>query len=147
MDFNTLLTAIATNGIGAACAAAVLWFAWFRETKTIPAMMDTFTRSNTATLESFEKREKRLIESHNDQHEKTLASHERREAKALELFGTLVREERTLYQRWHEENRDRLDAVFSEIKELRHFGRDLANQLGLRKAVEEAQARQKPEPK
>jgi len=29
-------------GIGGAMAAAVLWWAWYRETKTLPALMDLF---------------------------------------------------------------------------------------------------------
>ena len=45
MEMNTLVTAIFTNGIGVVCAAAVLWFAYYRETKTIPLMMQTFDRS------------------------------------------------------------------------------------------------------
>ena len=53
MDFNTLLTAILTNGIGAACAAAVLYLSWYRETKTLPSLVDAFTKTNDKALQVY----------------------------------------------------------------------------------------------
>jgi hypothetical protein len=115
MDPNVVFTAIVNNGFGPVCAAAILIFAWLRETKTIPKMMETFQAVNKETQEAFSKR--------NDD--------------ALQTFATLTREERTTYQKWHEENRDRLDRMFLEQKEGRHIMLNLAHQLGLRQAVEE----------
>ena len=109
MDFNQLITALITNGIGAVCAAAVLWFSWHRETKSIPKMMDTFA----STLD-----------------------------KAMTTFAGVIHEEREVCQRWHEENRQRLDQILVETKENRHYLRDLAHQVGLRKAVEHERIRQ-----
>lgn len=42
MTLESLITMIATNGIGAVCAGAMLWFMYFQQTKTIPAMLETF---------------------------------------------------------------------------------------------------------
>ncbi len=108
MDFNTLLTAIFTNGIGATCAAAVLWFSWYRETRTIPDLMKSFSTVNE---------------------------------KALTTFADMLREERTVCQKWHEENRERLDQLMLEQKEHRHWLRDLAHQLGVKQALEEERKR------
>lgn len=119
MDFNTLLTAIFTNGIGAVCAAAVLWFAWYRETKTIPQMMTTFADVQKVTTTSFEARNERT----------------------LETFAAVLREERTVCQKWHEENRNRLDQLILEQKEQRHWLRDMAHQLGVKQALEEERRR------
>lgn len=104
MDFNALITAIMTNGIGGVCAAAVLWFAYYRETKTIPKMLDTFQGM---------------------------------QAKAIETFAQLTREERAIYQIWHNENRARLDQLVIEARETRHYLRDMAHAMGLKRAVDE----------
>ena len=108
MDFNTLLTAIFTNGIGAVCAAAVLWFSYYRETRTIPDLMKSFGEANE---------------------------------KALTTFAEMLREERMVCQKWHEENRQRLDMLILEQKENRHWLRDMAQQLGIKQALEEERRR------
>jgi hypothetical protein len=123
---SAFITALVTNGIGVVCCAVVLWFMYYRETKTIPALMSTFTaavsdiqKQNSGNLnvaqESFERRNKAL----------------------LDTFSMLTREERQTCQKWHEENREVLTAILSEIKENRHLVRNLANVAGLQKAVEE----------
>ncbi len=122
VDLTTILTAIVTNGIGAVCAAAVIFLSWHRETKTIPDMVKTFSDTLGAVQAGFELRNN----------------------KTLELFATLVREERQLYQKWHDEDRDRLDHIIIDLKEQRHYLNNVANQLGLRKAVEDANAKQRP---
>lgn len=125
MDLNQLVTAIVTNGIGAVCAAAVLWLAYYRETKTIPKMLETFTGAMTAAQVSFEARNTKVVDT----------------------FAQMAREERTNYQRWHEETMARLTQIMTELqqtrlqmaaemRENRHYLRNLANQLGLRAAVE-----------
>ena len=118
---NALITAMVTNGIGAVCAAAVLWFAWHRETKTIPHMMGTFSKALETAQSAFIDR--------ND--------------KALETFAQLTREERTLYQKWHDENRDRLDRILVENKEHSHYLSNLAHSLGLRQALEEQRTKER----
>jgi hypothetical protein len=130
MDFNTLLTAMFTNGIGAACAAAVLYFGWWRETRTIPQMLETFGKAHANGLAAFTRSQDSLQ-----------TSFQARNDKALEVFSLLVREERAIYQKWHDENRGRLDKIMDELKEQRHYTRDLAHQMGLRQAVEEEQYR------
>jgi hypothetical protein len=110
VDFNQLITALATNGIGAVCAAAVLWLAWFRETKTIPKMMETFSEV---------------------------------QQKAMDTATALAREERQVCQKWHEENRANLIGLLEEMRENKHFLRDLAHMLGVRRAVEEEQAKKR----
>jgi deoxyribodipyrimidine photolyase len=130
VDFNTLLTAVITNGIGAACAAAVLWFSWHRETKTLPEMVRSFTATIKELAEKLEKKNTEM-----------LTAFETRNDKLLELAVDLSREERTIYQRSHDENRARLEGIVADLKEQRHFINNLAHQAGLKKATEEAQAR------
>jgi hypothetical protein len=117
VDINALINAVINNGIGVGCAMAVLWFAWYRETKTIPDMVATFA----ATL--------KLVQE----------SHDTRNNKSLDLFSNLVREERNIYQRWHEENRGKLDGMIEDLREQRHAIRNLANDLNLKSAVEKAE--------
>lgn len=108
-------TAIVTNGIGAVCAAAVLWFAYYRETRTIPQMMAAFTTSLTAAQAAFEARNNRVIDTFADQ----------------------MSQERAVCQKWHEENRQKSEQILLETKENRHLIRDLAHVAGLRKAIED----------
>lgn len=115
MDFNQLLTALATNSIGAACAAAVLWFAYYRETKTLPALMQTFTDAHLANVASFEGRTDKL----------------------LDTFANVMREERAVCQKWHEENRQGLSQLLAEVKEQRHLILNLSFQAGLQKQVKD----------
>jgi Sec-independent protein translocase protein TatA len=121
MDVNQLITALATNGIGLVCAAGVLWFAYYRETKTLPKLMDTFAAAMTTFQGTVEEIQK---------------SFESRQQKLVDAFSQQAREERTTCQRWHEENRQVLVQLMQEAKENRHYLRDLANQLTLAKAVE-----------
>ncbi len=118
---DQLLTVLLNNGIGVACAGAVLWFAWHRETHTIPNLTKAFTDS-----------QKVFTDAITDLQDKF----EQRNVKIMEVFTELVREERQNYERWHTENRERLDKLLGELKENRHYTRDLANQIGLRHAVE-----------
>lgn len=120
MDVNQLITAVITNGIGAVCAAAVLWFAYYRETKTIPDMIKAFTEAQQGAQSSFDARNNKVVDT----------------------FAGLIREERSVYQRWHDENRTRLEKLAEETKENRHYIRDLANQVGLRQAVEKEREKQ-----
>ena len=111
MEFNALLTAVLTNGIGAACAAAVLYLSWYRETKTLPALVDSFTKTHEKALLVFtdiSKEERAVCQKW---HENNLAQ--------------------------HKENRDVNQQVMAELKEQRHLLYNLLNQLGLKKAVEE----------
>lgn len=110
MDLNTLLTSMLNNGIGAICAAAILLFAWMRETKTIPMMLETFQRTMKEALDTF---------SENNE------------------------KERMIYQKWHEENRDRLDKLMQDGKEHRHYLANLANLVGMRQAADRAVAEEK----
>lgn len=123
---NELITALATNGIGLVCAAAVLWFAWYRETKTIPTLMATFT----ASLADIQKQNSAAVAQIEQ-------SFENRHKLTLDTFTTLTREERITCQKWHEENRVKLDQVLGETKENRHYIRGLAHQLNIARAVEE----------
>lgn len=115
MDFNQLLNALATNGIGAACAAAVLWFAWYRETKTIPKMIDAFAAIETQAIASFEARN----------------------SKTMDTFAMIIKEERQICQKWHEEDRGLLQDVLSDLREQRHHLANMANAVGLRQLAEE----------
>lgn len=119
MGVNELITALATNGIGLVCAAAVLWFAYYRETITIPAMIKTFSDTQTSAQQSFETRNAKVVDS----------------------FTALVREERASCERQHAESRDRLDKILAEMKEQRHYLLNLTNVLGLRQAVEKERQR------
>ncbi len=94
MDLAGAVSMVATNGIGVACAALVVWLAWYRETRTIPAMMDHFAESQNQNVKAFAAAQKL----------------------ALENFATMVREERANYERWHTENRARLDALATELR-------------------------------
>lgn len=130
-----ILTIAVNNGIGVACAAAVLMFAWFRETRTIPGMIAAFTKSQEAQQKAF-----------TEVQALTAASFESRNDKLLAAFTEAVREQRAVDERHHGENRDRLDKNTSEIRELRHDVREVSNQIGLRKAVEEARAKRAQPP-
>jgi hypothetical protein len=122
MDFNQFITAAVNNGIGFACAIAILLFAWYRETKTIPLMIKEFTEVQRASQTSFENRNTKVIDS----------------------FVKVIAEERAVCQKWHEENRSRLDQLILETKENRHYIRDLAHAVGMKKAVEEERAKHTP---
>ena len=119
MGLNELITALVTNGIGVVCAAAVLWFAWYRETRTLPALIKSFTDAHAASQQSFESRNNKVVDT----------------------FARVIADERATCQKWHEENRERLDKLAAESRETRHYIRDLAHQIGMRKAVEEERAR------
>lgn len=121
MDLTTI---IVNNGVGVACAVAVLWFAWWRETHTIPNLTNAFTSSQKMFTDGLTLLQDKFSE---------------RNTKMLETFTQLVREERQGYERWHVENREKLDNLLTEIRDNKHYMRDLANQLGLRRAVEEEQ--------
>jgi dimeric dUTPase (all-alpha-NTP-PPase superfamily) len=110
------------------CCAVVLWFMYYRETKTIPALMQTFTE----TIAGIQKDNSKSL---------TLAqeSFERRNKALLDTFSEMSREERQTCQRWHEENRDELRTILQEQKDTRHYIRNLAHVAGLTKAAEEAE--------
>jgi gas vesicle protein len=103
---------------------------YYRETKTIPALMQTFTE----TIAGIQKDNSKSL---------TLAqeSFERRNKALLDTFSEMSREERQTCQRWHEENRDELRGILQEQKDTRHYIRDLAHVAGLRKAEEEVEKR------
>jgi len=74
---------------------------------------------------------------------------DRRAQNNLEVFSETLKEERAVYLRWHEDNRDRLDNIMMNQKEQRHYLMNLAHQLGLQRAVEaklqsEARSRNAP---
>ena len=73
------------------------------------------------------------------------ASFTTRNDKTMETFATVIREERQTCQKWHEENRALLIQALEETKENRHYIGNLAHQLGLRKAADEAMAKAKRE--
>jgi hypothetical protein len=121
VDFNALLTAIMTNGIGAACAAAFLWFAYYRETHSLPEIMKTFTDVNKEIQASFEARSN----------------------KTVDLFTAMVHEERVLCQKWHDEHVTRLDRLFEEAKENRHALQNVLQQMSTCHAIEAERQRQR----
>jgi hypothetical protein len=41
---DTILTALENFGIGGLFAGALIWFMWYRETKTIPALMEQVSK-------------------------------------------------------------------------------------------------------
>jgi hypothetical protein len=128
IDPASFITAVITNGIGVVCCAVILWFMYYRETKTIPTLMTTFTE----TLAGIQKDNGKYL---------TLAqeSFERRNKALLDTFGAMSREERQTCQKWHEENREDLRTILQEQKDTRHYIRNLANVAGLTKAAEEAE--------
>ena len=117
------ISIIINNGIGVGCAAAVLWLAWYRETKTLPYIMRTMS----------------------DTHEQSQIHFNTRHTTSLDTFSTLIREERQLFQQWHQENRSHLDRLTEEVKENRHLMKNLSHQLGMQKAVEREQDKQRQE--
>jgi hypothetical protein len=128
IDPTSFITAIITNGIGVVCCAVVLWFMYYRETKTIPALMQTFTE----TLAGIQKENGKSLSLAQE-------SFERRNKALLDTFGTMSREERQTCQRWHEENREDLRTILQEQKETRHYIRNLAHAAELTKAADEAE--------
>jgi gas vesicle protein len=128
IDPASFITAVITNGIGVVCCAVLLWLIYYRETKTIPTLMTTFSE----TLAMIQKDNSKSL---------TLAqeSFERRNKALLETFSAMGREERATCQQWHEENRQDLREIKQEQKESRHYIRDLAHVAGLRKAADEAE--------
>lgn len=141
MEFNQLMTAVATGGTGIACTAAVIWFMHHRETKTLPAMMQTFTEAQQAQQLAFA----------NARAEAERVA-EARHTKTLDTFALMTREERQTCQKWHEENRadtlrfheenqKTLARLSDETKDHRHDLRGLAHQLGLKQAIEEERAK------
>lgn len=125
---DSIFSILINNGIGVACAAAVLWLSWYRETKTIPSILKTFESAHQHSMETLKRTQQEMH-----------AAFAERNAKSLEVFTQLVREERTNYQRWHEENRQRLDAMAEEVRDNRHLIKNLAHQLSLRQAMEKQQ--------
>ncbi len=122
MDFPSLAAALLTNSIGAACAGAILWLVYWRETKATPKMIEAFAKLAADSQLQFATRQ----------------------AELLKTFADLSREERTNYQKWHEENRSRLDMILVGQKEGRHTVNNLAHELGMKKAIEAAEKRANP---
>ncbi len=52
--------------------------------------------------------------------------------------------EREVCQKWHEENRGRLEMLLAGQKESRHAVNNLAHELGMKKAIEAAEKRVNP---
>lgn len=119
-----ILTILINNGVGVACAAAMLWLAWYRETKTIPAMMRTFSDAQQRGTETLTELSKGMQEGFAERSQNT-----------LNTFTQLVREERQVYQQWHEDNRGRIDNLAVEVKENRHLLRNLVQEFKLRNEV------------
>jgi hypothetical protein len=42
-------------GAGTACVALVVWLVWYRETTSIPKLIDAFSKSHKQSLETFER--------------------------------------------------------------------------------------------
>jgi hypothetical protein len=101
---------------------------YYRETKTLPALMTTFTE----TLAAIQKENGKNL---------TLAqeSFERRNKALLDTFGAMHAEDRQTCQKMHGENREDLREIKHEQKETRHYIRNLANVVGLSKAADDAE--------
>lgn len=127
------------NGIGAGCALAMLWLLWYRETKTFPSLTNTFTTAINAMKDACEGGLE-AVRATAQQMQESFAD---RNNKALEVFQQMVHEERTTYQRYHDENRNKLDTLSQEVRNNRHMMNNLGQQLGLRQALEEEIERQK----
>lgn len=102
LEMEDFVKIAVNNGIGFTCAIFVMWVSWYRETKTLPKILDNFTQ--------------------------------------------LTREERSNYQRWHEENRDRLDRIIADQREQRHYSKNLAHLIGMKQAMDEEMRKEKPDP-
>lgn len=53
MDLPGIVSLIATNGIGVACAGFLMWLLWFREVRTHPRTLDTFAKVQKQSLDTF----------------------------------------------------------------------------------------------
>lgn len=126
MDLTQIVAAVATNGVGVVAVAAVLWFAYYRETKTIPTLVQSFNGANQAALEAFAQANKEAN-----------SSFEARQANVIAAFTDVAKQERALCQLWHQEHMAKLEQVLTETKEHRHQLRDLINAAGLRRAADE----------
>lgn len=131
MDVAQIASAIGNTGVLVVIAALFIWFAYYRETKTIPQMMAAFTAGAKESRESFEKQQCAARESCEKQHTELVKS-----------FETQMDREREVCQKWHEENRQGNTQVLNEIKEQRHFIRNLAHAAGLQKALQDAEKEQ-----
>lgn len=141
MDFNQLITAIVTNGIGAVCAAAVVWLSYFRETRTIPKMLETFAQVQKEMTDSQSRAAKETSEMYAKSMSNMADKFASCQKETMDLSLSLVREERSICQKWHEENRAALNVLLQETRENKHYLADLAHMMGVRRAVEEEQAK------
>lgn len=123
-SFMDLINILINNGVGVACAAAVLWLAWYRETKTLPALIATFESANKRNSDAMSAMTEGMQKGFTD-----------RNQRALDAFTTIVREEREVYQRWHEENRGRLEHLATEVKENRHMIREMVHEIRLKNQI------------
>ena len=73
-----------------------------------------------------------------------MVANESSQNRLLETFTAVVREERQVCQRWHEENAAVLAQILQETKENRHTIKDMMHQLNLSRAVQEAKTPPRP---
>ena len=130
MDIPQIVSAIGNGGVLVVIAALFIWFAYYRETRTIPTLMKVFSDGMSLAQTSFESRNKALVAAFEQQMDRERLSNEQQ-----------MDRERTVCQAWHEENRHKLDQVLVEIKEQRHLIRDFTHAARLKNAADELQIR------
>jgi hypothetical protein len=113
--------------------------------KQIEGLIASKDKATDVLLVQFRAAHDKAIDSFNRNMEVLQTTFGQRNDKALDSFTQMMREERETCQRWHEENRALLAKVLDETKENRHYISNLANQLGLRDAVEKAVRDEKPQ--
>lgn len=134
VPLDKLIEVIINNGIGVGCAIVILLVFYFRETKTIPIMFKNFSDG----LHVIENSQHSGIEALKDLVRDIEKNNSDRSNRALEVFQQMVSEERSNYQRWHEENRGVISGLTNEIKENRHAIKNIAHEFGMKRAVEQA---------
>lgn len=131
---DKLAEIVVNNGIGVGCALMMLWLLWFRETKSIPALFDSFDKARSASTESHRQDLEAAIKAHQqdlallqEMHKKLQDTFADRNEKTLGTIAKMVGDSMANYQKWHEENRDRLDELAQEIRHNRHLLKGLIN--------------------
>jgi hypothetical protein len=114
VDINQVVQSIGNGGVLVVIAALFILLAYYRETRTIPNMLATFSADAKSTRDTHTEQLRELIIA----------------------FENQMKVERETGQKWHEENRRDNSQVLFEMKEQRHYIRDLAHEAGLQRATE-----------
>jgi hypothetical protein len=115
MDFSEILRLVTANGVGVAFAVAALWFVWYRETKTLPGMTQSFVAAMKTLQEGFSDRDLKLVAFMSDR----------------------MREDRRLYELLHEEVKQLMSTVVIEARANRDLIRAIAVKLGTAPVAED----------